>query len=112
MTKFEVGDKVEVVADYGSHKVGEVGTITSINSIGPDTFYRINGDRWGGLAREFRKVKTMFFAMLEDTDNDKQIEYIGPFGSVEDFEKVCKEQNEKRQYRGSVHFVVHEFREA
>ena len=56
---------------------------------------------------------TMFFAMLMDTDNYKtQFEYIGPFESVKDCEKVCKEQNEKRQYRGSVRFVVQEFRKA
>ena len=52
----------------------------------------------------------MFFAMLMDTDNYRtQFEYIGPFVYEEDCEKVCQEQNEKRQYRGSVHFVVQEF---
>ena len=53
----------------------------------------------------------MFFAMLMDTDTYKtQFEYIGPFESVKDCLKVCKEQNEKRQYHGSIRFVVQEFR--
>ena len=55
----------------------------------------------------------MFFAMLMDTDNYKtKFEYIGPFESAKDCEKVCREQNEKRQYYGSVHFVVQEFSKA
>ena len=55
----------------------------------------------------------MFFAMLMDTDNYKtKFEYIGPFESVKDCEKVCREQNEKCQYGGSVRFVVQEFNKA
>ena len=52
----------------------------------------------------------MFFAMLMDTDNHKtQFEYIGPFESVKDCEKVCEEQNKERKYYGSLRFVVQEF---
>ena len=55
----------------------------------------------------------MFFAMLMDTNTYKtQFEYLGPFESEKDCEKVCEEQNEKRRYCGSVHFVVQEFRKA
>ena len=55
MDKFEVGDKVEVIKQYGIYKVGDVGTITSINGI----YYRINGDRGGAPTYHFKKVETV-----------------------------------------------------
>lgn len=55
MTKFKVGDRVEVVEGYDEHKVGEVGTITS-NSEDDNPFYRINNDKWGATAKHFKKV--------------------------------------------------------
>lgn len=52
----------------------------------------------------------MFFAMLMDTNTHKtQFEYIGPFESVKECEKMCQEQNEKRGYHNSVRFVIQEF---
>lgn len=58
---FKIGDKVEVVEKYNAHEVGEVGTITSINGH-TNSYYRINGDKWGAPARKFKKVedKPMF----------------------------------------------------
>lgn len=53
----------------------------------------------------------MFFAMLMDTDNYRtQFEYIGPFNYEEFCEKICREQNEKRGYCGSIRFVVQEMK--
>ena len=52
----------------------------------------------------------MFFAMLMDTDTYKtQFEYIGPFESEKECEKMCHEQNEKCGYRNSIRFVIQEF---
>ena len=53
MDKFKIGDKVEVVKEYGGYEVGEVGTITSIKN----TYYRINGDEYGVLHHYFKKVE-------------------------------------------------------
>lgn len=53
MSKFKVGDKVEVIEKYDSYKIGDGGTITSINGI----YYRINGDIGGAPADYFKKVE-------------------------------------------------------
>ena len=57
MGKFKIGDKVEVIKAYNNYKVGEVGTITSINSC---LFYRINGDVWGPIEDFFKKVNDLY----------------------------------------------------
>ena len=78
MDKFEVGDKVEVVKKYDSYKVGEVGNITSINSI----YYRINGDRGGAPADHFKKVEDNLY---EDQWhlNDGKVEIPGDADKLE-----------------------------
>ena len=61
MDKFKVGDKVEVIEKYDIYKVGDVGTITSINKLSDaGIFYRINGDRWGAPANHFKKVGDLY----------------------------------------------------
>ena len=61
MDKFEVDDKVEVIKAYSIYKVGDVGTITSINKLSnTGIFYRINGDRWGAPANHFKKVGDLY----------------------------------------------------
>ena len=57
MGKFKIGDKVEVIKAYNNYKVGEVGTITSINSC---PLYRINGDVWGPTEDFFKKVNDLY----------------------------------------------------
>lgn len=58
MEKFKVGDKVEVIKEYDGHKVGEVGTITSIGEFTKNTnYHRINGDRWGAPSYYFKKLE-------------------------------------------------------
>ena len=57
MGKFKIGDKVEVIKAYNNYKVGEVGTITSINSC---PLYRINGDGWGPTEDFFKKVNDLY----------------------------------------------------
>ena len=57
MAEFKVGDKVEVIKAYNNYKVGEVGTITSINSC---PLYRINGDGWGVPDDFFKKVNDLY----------------------------------------------------
>ena len=59
MGNFKVGDKVEVVKEYDNYQVGEVGTVTSIGGTS-NTFYRINGDRWGAPANHFKKVGDLY----------------------------------------------------
>lgn len=58
---FKIGDKVEVIEKYDQHEVGEIGIVTSTSG-GTNPYYRINGDKWGALARKFKKVedKSMF----------------------------------------------------
>ena len=58
MDKFKVGDKVKVIKAYDGHKVGEVGTITSIGEFTNNTnYHRINDDRWGAPEYFFKKVE-------------------------------------------------------
>ena len=57
MGKLKIGDKVEVIKAYNNYKVGEVGTITSINSC---PLYRINGDVWGPTEDFFKKVNDLY----------------------------------------------------
>ena len=56
MTEFKVGDKVEVIKAYDNYKVGDTGTITSINGI----YYRINGDKRGAPDDFFKKVNDLY----------------------------------------------------
>ena len=61
MDKFKVGDKVEVIEAYNNYKVGNTGTITSINeSYHFGTFYRINGDKGGAPDDFFKKVNDLY----------------------------------------------------
>ena len=54
MGKFKIGDKVEVIKAYNKYKVGDVGTITSINNW---PLYRINGASRGAPTDYFKKVE-------------------------------------------------------
>ena len=56
MTEFKIGDVVEVVKRYNIHKVGDMGTITSINGI----YYRINGGGQGAPDYYFKKVEDIY----------------------------------------------------
>ena len=56
MTEFKIGDVVEVVKGYNIHKVGDMGTITSINGI----YYRINGGGQGAPDYYFKKVEGIY----------------------------------------------------
>lgn len=78
MQKFKVGDKVEVVERYEDYKVGEVGTITSINSV----YYRINNDYSGAPAHYFKKVED---SLYEDQWhlNDGKVEIPGDADKLE-----------------------------
>ena len=61
MDKFKVGDKVEVIEAYDNYKVGNTGTVTSINeSYQNGTFYRINGDKGGAPYDFFKKVNDLY----------------------------------------------------
>ena len=61
MDEFEIGDKVEVIKEYGNYKVGDVVTITGTSeSYHLGTFYRINGDRWGAPTNYFKKVGDLY----------------------------------------------------
>ena len=83
MEKFKVGDKVEVVEVYDNYKVGEVGTITSINEhFGNCPLYRINGDDRGASAYRFKKVED---SLYEDQWhlNDGKVEIPGDADKLE-----------------------------
>ena len=61
MGKFKIGDKVEVIEAYNNYKVGNTGTITSVNeSYRFGTFYRINGDKGGAPDDFFKKVNDLY----------------------------------------------------
>lgn len=78
MAEFKVGDKVEVVVKYDNYKVGEVGTITSIEGI----YCRINGDTFGAPVKYFKKVEGIMF---EDQWhlNDGKVEIPGDADKLE-----------------------------
>ena len=61
MAEFKVGDKVEVAVEYDNHKVGEVGTITSVKQSVGNTYYRVNGDSWGAPDSHFKKAEDIMF---------------------------------------------------
>ena len=60
MSKFKIGDKVEVVERYYNNEVGKVGIITSI-SVGSNPYYRINGGNWGAPDYFFKKVEDTIY---------------------------------------------------
>lgn len=60
MSKFKIGDKVEVIKGYRDYKVGNVGSITSICGY-DDPYYRINGDKCGATAIHFKKVEDVIY---------------------------------------------------
>ena len=78
MDKFKIGDKVEVIKGYDNYKIGDRGTITSLNGI----CYRINGDRWGEPAHYFKKVEDIIY---EDQWhlNDGKVEIPGDADKLE-----------------------------
>ena len=83
MEKFKIGDKVEVVEVFDKYKVGEVGTITSINEhFGNCPLYRINGDDRGAPAYRFKKVGD---SLYEDQWhlNDGKVEIPGDADKLE-----------------------------
>ena len=83
MEKFKIGDKVEVVEVYDKYKVGEVGTITSINEhFGNCLLYRINGDDRGAPVYRFKKVED---SLYEDQWhlNDGKVEIPGDADKLE-----------------------------
>ena len=87
MDKFKVGDKVEVVKDYTDYKVGDVGTVTSINGI----YYRINGDADGATTNCFKKVDDLYEDQWHLNDGKVEIPYdadkLEKDGSVVAFRK-------------------------
>ena len=88
MTEFKVGDKVEVVKAYDKNKVGDVGTITSTSeSYYFDTFYRINGDRWGAPVYFFKKVEDEPMFKVGDKvkiigNKNKSVNRVGDIGNI------------------------------
>ena len=61
MGKFKIGDKVEVIEAYNNYKVGNTGTITSVNeSYRFGTSYCINGDKGGAPGDFFKKVNDLY----------------------------------------------------
>ena len=81
MDKFKIGDKVEVIKEYGDYKVGKVGIITS-TSVGSNPYYRINGDKCGATAIHFKKVED---SLYEDQWhlNDGKVEIPGDADKLE-----------------------------
>ncbi len=81
MSKFKIGDKVEVVEKYDNNEVGKVGIITSI-SVGSNPYYRINGGTWGAPDYFFKKVEDTIY---EDRWhlNDGKVEIPGDADKLE-----------------------------
>ena len=88
MGKFKIGDKVEVIKAYNNYKVGEVGTITSINNC---PLYRINGDGWGAPDDFFKKVNDLYEDQWHLNDGKVEIpddaDKLEKDGSVVSFRK-------------------------
>ena len=64
MSKFKIGDKVEVVERYHNNEVGKVGIITSI-SVGSNPYYRINGGTWGAPDYFLKKLKKCYNLIIK-----------------------------------------------
>ena len=81
MSKFKIGDKVEVVERYYNNEVGKVGIITSISE-GSNPYYRINGGTWGAPDYFFKKVEDTIY---EDRWhlNDGKVEIPGDADKLE-----------------------------